>query len=195
MWFVWYRSKHLIFFNTQNREHNFYQAWVRFHTTVVLTQLISNHQKGPFQCLIQLHTGFQLVPVSGLPCRQVNRLFMGIIVYNHKDLSWIITKFGAYILFWLPYKCMHFRVRAVFVVQRRLIRRKKNEEKNWNFGHLYLRNGWYNLLRIWSVAFRYGQALPQQIWCSSDKRSQIYKCVKMATLLFLLIYSLLFVRA
>ena len=88
---------------------------------------------------------------------------------------------------------MHFWVKTVCVCAKRS--RKKNKEKNWNFGLLYLRNGWSDLLQIWDVALHHRRALPQQIWCSSDKRSRIYECVKIATLLFLLIYSLPFVHA
>ena len=68
------------------------------------------------------------------------------------------------------------------------------KKKNWNFGLSYLRNGWHNLLQIWNVASQYRRALPQQI-CVLDKRSQIYEYVKIAALLFLLIYSLPFARA
>ena len=63
---------------------------------------------------------------------------------------------------------------------------KKTRNKNWNFAHLYLGNSWRNLLQFWNVASPYKRALPQQIWCSSDKRWRIYECVKIATLLFLL---------
>ena len=60
---------------------------------------------------------------------------------------------------------------------------------------LYLRNGWRDLLQFWNVASRHRRALPQQIWCFSDKRLLIYECMKIATLLFLLIYLLLFAQA
>ena len=69
---------------------------------------------------------------------------------------------------------------------------EKTKKKNWNFGLLYLIDGWCDLLQIWNVASHHRWALPQQIWCSSDKRSRIHECVKIATLLLLLIYSLLF---
>ena len=74
-------------------------------------------------------------------------------------------------------------------------KRKKSKEKYETCSLLYLRNGWYDLLQIWNVASHHKRALIWQIWCSSDKRSRIYECVKIATLLFLLIYSLLFARA
>ena len=47
--------------------------------------------------------------------------------------------------------------------------KRKKQTKNWNFAHLYLRNSWRDLLQFWNVASSYRQALPQQIWCSSDK--------------------------
>ena len=71
-------------------------------------------------------------------------------------------------------------------------KKKKTKNKNWNFGHSYLENGWRDLLQLRHVASCYRRAFPQQIKCSSDKRSQIYECVKIATLLSLLIYSLPF---
>ena len=54
-------------------------------------------------------------------------LFMGIIIYNYKDLSDIFTKFSAHICLWLPYMCAKFqldrsmrsRVRVVFVFVRK----------------------------------------------------------------------------
>jgi len=109
-------------------------------------------------------------------------------------------KFGTYIRLWLPYTCakfqldrsMHSWIRVVCAKRRK--NKTKNEEQNWNFAHWYLGNGWCDLLQFWKVASPYRQALPQQIRCSSDKGWRIYKCVKIATLLFLLIYSLPFVR-
>ena len=64
-------------------------------------------------------------------------MFTGIIVYNYKDLSWVVTKFGTHIHLWLPYMCakfqpdqsMHSRVRAVFVCLCEKKEKKKNEEK------------------------------------------------------------------
>ena len=87
---------------------------------------------------------------------------------------------------------MRFQVRVVFVFVQKEKKTKKNTEA---FGLLYLRNGWYDLLQIWNVACHYRRALPQQIWCSLDKRSRIYECVKITTLLFLLVYSFPFVCA
>ena len=89
---------------------------------------------------------------------------------------------------------MHSWVRVVFVCCAKR-REKKTKNKNWNFAHLYLGNGWRDLLRFLNVASPYRLALSQQILCSSDKRWRIYECVKIATLLFLLIYLLLFARA
>ena len=74
-------------------------------------------------------------------------------------------------------------------------KKKKMKNKNRNFDHSYLGNSWCNLLQLWNVASYYRQALPPQMWCSLDKRSRIYECVEIVTLLFLLIYSLPFAHA
>ena len=73
---------------------------------------------------------------------------------------------------------------CVCVKRRRERIRTKN--KNRNFGHSYLGNGFRYLLQLWNVASCFRRALPPQIWCSSDKRSQIYECMNIETLLFLL---------
>ena len=117
-------------------------------------------------------------------------LFTRIIVYDYKDLGRIFTKFGTYICLRLPCTCAKFQldqsmyswVRVVFVFVRKE-KRKKTRNENRNFGHSYLGNGWCDLLQLWNVASCYRQAFPPQIWCSSDKRSRIYECVKIATLL------------
>ena len=84
---------------------------------------------------------------------------------------------------------------ASFVIcAKRQRRRRKNEEKTWNFGLSYLGNTWHDLLQFWNPASPYRHAVPQQIWWSLGKRSRIYECVKISTLLFLLIYSLPFAR-
>ena len=44
-------------------------------------------------------------------------------------------------------------------------------------------------LQIWCVVSLNRRAPPQQLWCSSDKRSWSFQCVKIMTLVFLLIYS------
>jgi len=69
------------------------------------------------------------------------------------------------------------------------------KNKTRNFGHSYLGNGWSDLLQLWNVASCYRRALPLQIWCSLDKRIRIYERVKITTLLYLLIYTLLFAHA
>jgi len=128
-------------------------------------------------------------------------LFTGIIAYNYKVFYPIGPKSGTYIRLWLPYTCakfqlnrsMHSRVRVAFVFMQKE-KEKKTKSKNWNFAHLYLGNSWRDLLQFWNVASPYRQTLPQQIWCSSDKRWRIYECAKIATLLFLLIYSLPFAQ-
>ena len=128
--------------------------------------------------------------------------------YNFKELVRILTNIDSNIRLLMPYKCTefqpdrstHLRVRVDFVIcakrrrRRRRIRRKKTN-KNWNFGLSYLGNAWRNLLQFWNPASPYRRAVPQQIWWSSGKRSLIYECVKIATLLVLLIYSLPFARA
>ena len=80
--------------------------------------------------------------------------------------------------------------------------------KNWDTlieqSHTLIEQSWLNYIitiqkydqkaskSSGNVASCYRRALPLQIWCSSDKRSRIYECVKIVTLLFLLIYSLPF---
>ena len=102
------------------------------------TRLIFNHQKAPLRCLNQLHTDFQLIPVSGLPCRLVNRstFFTGIIAYNYKVfLSYRPRKLVRIFAFDSPThtyakfqldRSMHSRVRVVFVFVRK---EEKNEEQ------------------------------------------------------------------
>ena len=124
-----------------------------------------------------------------------------INVCNSVKLCGIFAKIGTRFCLYTPYKCTkfqmdqntHLRVRADFVIcaKRRRIR-KKILHKNWNFVHSYLGNGWHNSLQFWHVASPYRLALPQQIWWSSDKKWWIYECLKITTLLFLLMYSLLF---
>ena len=55
------------------------------------------------------------------------------------------------------------------------------KNRTQNFGRSYLGNGWCNLLQLWNVTSYYRRSFPPQIWCSSDKRSRIYECVKIAT--------------
>ena len=63
------------------------------------------------------------------------------------------------------------------------------------FAHSYFRNALRDFLQIWCVVSLGRWAPPQQLWDQPGKRLQSYECVKIATLLFLLIYSLPFVRA
>ena len=83
------------------------------------------------------------------------------------------------------------QVRVVFVFVQK---EKKNEEQKLKLGSLVSRKHLALFASIWNVASPNRQALPQQIWCASDLRWRIYECVKIATLLFLLIYSLPFAR-
>jgi len=80
---------------------------------------------------------------------------------------------------------MFVRVKAVFVF---VWKEEKKEEKKLKL--------WSLVPRKWLAQFTsnlkcslllYRWALPQQIWCSLDKRSWIYESVKIATFLFLLI--------
>ena len=57
-------------------------------------------------------------------------------------------------------------------------KKKMAKKKNQRFGLLYFRNGWHDFLQIWNLVSCYRQALSPQIWCSSDKRSRIYECMK-----------------
>ena len=124
-------------------------------------------------------------------------LLTQIIVYNYKNLGQIFTKFGNYIRLWLPCTCAKFQLdqsmHSWFLCLCK--KKKKTKNKNWNFGRSYLGNGWHDLLQLWNVASCYRRAFSPQIWCSSDKRSQMYECVKIITLLFLLIYLLPFAHA
>jgi len=66
---------------------------------------------------------------------------------------------------------------------------KKTKKKTHKFAHSYLGNALRNFLWNWCVVSLGRRAPPQQLWYSSDKRSWSYECVKITTLLFLLIYS------
>jgi len=117
--------------------------------------------------------------------------FTQMIDYNSKNLVRILTKIDIDNCLWTPYKCTKFqlnwwmslRVTAIFSSV------QKDEEKTWKFAHSYLGNTLRDFLQIW-CAVSLGRWAPiQQLWCSSDKRSWSYECVKIATLLFLLVYS------
>jgi len=134
---------------------------------------------------------------------KVQSLFKGINVCISVKLCCVVTKIGTRICLYTPYNCTkfqldqskHLRVRANFVIcVKRRRKRKKTKKNNWNFGLSYLRNAWCDLFQFWNPASPHRWALPQQVWWSSVKRSRIYECLKIATLLFLLIYSLPFVR-
>ena len=101
--------------------------------------------------------------------------------------SWMVECYPnlviSYICLWSLYTCAKFQPdQGIF--SSFCVCAKRRKKPNWNFAHSYLRNGWHNLLQIWNVAFCYRRTLPPQIWCSSDKRSQIYECMKIYTLLF-----------
>ena len=65
----------------------------------------------------------------------------------------------------------------------------KRRRKNSKFAHSYLGNALRDFLQIRCVVSLGRRAPLQQLWYSSDKRSWSYECVKIATLLFPLIYS------
>ena len=71
--------------------------------------------------------------------------------------------------------------------------KKKKKQRKWVTlkAHIYLKNGWYNLLQIWYVFFldMYKHLHMQQIWSCSDKRSRSYERVQNCTLFFMLIHS------
>ena len=99
----------------------------------------------------------------------------------------------------MPYKCTKFQLdwstnlqvtAFFFKCAKRRRRREKNDKKTRKFAHSYLRNALCDFLRIFCVVSLGRQAPPQQLWCSSDKRSWSYECFKIATLFFLFIYSL-----
>ena len=62
---------------------------------------------------------------------------------------------------------------------------EKNQEKNPNFGHSYLGNGWSDFLQIWYVDSHTSPALLWQLWFQSDKESRSYKGVKITFTFFL----------
>ena len=73
----------MIFFYTKIDHTLFTKVGVGLISLLSLMRLISNHQKAPVQCSIQLHTKFQLIPSNSLPCRRVLSL---IFVYVNKHL-------------------------------------------------------------------------------------------------------------
>ena len=130
--------------------------------------------------------------------------FAQMINYNLKELVQILTKIDTNICLLMPYKCTkfqpdqstHLQVMADFAIcAKRRRRKKKTKNKKWNFGLSYLGNAWCDLLQFWNAASPYKWAVSQQIWWSLGKKSRIYGCVKIETLLFLLIHSLPFARA
>jgi len=130
-------------------------------------------------------------------------LFTRIIVYNYKDLGQNLVLIFA---FGCPACAPNFSSIKACIPELEWFlclcekKRKKNEKlklKLWSLvqlvsrktaGTIYFNFGMY-------IASCYRQALPPQIWCSSDKRSGIFERVKIATLLFLLIYSLPFAHS
>ena len=66
---------------------------------------------------------------------------------------------------------------------------EKKKKKRRTKTETLVSHSWHDVLQFWNPDSPYRQAVPQQIWCSSDKRSHIYECVKITTLLFLLIYT------
>jgi len=113
--------------------------------------------------------------------------FAQMIDYNFKELVQSLTKIDTNICLLMPYKCtkfqpdrsMHLQVRAG-LCEKTKNKKKKTKNKNWNS---YLGNTWHDLLQFWNPASSYRRAVPQQIWWFLGERSQIYECVKIATLL------------
>ena len=77
---------------------------------------------------------------------------------------------------------MHSRVRVIFVFVRK--EEDKNEEQKPKLWSLVSQKRLAQFTSTLECSFL---LYPPQIWCSSDKRSRIYECMKIATLLFLLI--------
>jgi len=101
-------------------------------------------------------------------------------------LCYIVTKIGTGICLYTPYKCGKFsqigicacNLRADFVI---CTKKEKKTLKLW-------------LLVSWKQLMQFTANSCHILW-SSDKRSQIYKCMKITSLLLLLIYSLPFMCA
>ena len=74
---------------------------------------------------------------------------------------------------------MSLQARAIF----KCAKNEENEKK------VCPGNGFCDFLQIWFAVFLIRHAPRQQFWHKSDKRSQINICMKIATLLFLLVYS------
>ena len=82
---------------------------------------------------------------------------------------------------------MSLRVTAIFQVCEKT--KKKNTKKKLKSLLTHILATLLNFLWFWCVVSLGRQAPPQQLWCSSDVRLWSYECVKIASLLFLLIYS------
>ena len=119
--------------------------------------------------------------------------FTQMIDYNSKDLVRILTKIDTDNCLWMPYKCTKFQLDWSTSLRILIISSvwKDEEQKTPNLlmHNAFLGNTSCDFLQSWSVVFLGRQAPPQQLWCFSDKRSWSYECVKIATLLLLLIYS------
>jgi len=71
------------------------------------TRLISNHQKAPLKCSIQLHTKFQLFS-SNVGMSTVRSLYTRINICISVKLCCVVTKIGTRILLYKPYQCTKF---------------------------------------------------------------------------------------
>ena len=93
----------------------------------------------------------------------------------------------------MPYNCTKILVRSQYVLMSYsnfCLCKKERERKTRKSTHSYLVNSFYDFLMQLVSPSR--QAPPQQVWWyQSDKRSQSYECVKIATFLFLLISALM----
>ena len=109
--------------------------------------------------------------------------FTQMIDYNSKDLVWILTKIDNDYCLWTPYKCTKFqrdwltclRVRLIFQVFEKTNKQKKRRK---NLKVCSLISWKCDFLQIWCVVSLGRQAPPQQLWCSLDKRTWSYECVK-----------------
>ena len=112
-----------------------------------LSRFLSNHQKALLRWLLHPHNNFQLIPLSGLPCRRDNKsiLFTRIIGHNSRTIHWICTKFDARIRLWTPFLCAkcqgdrstYLRFIAIVVSVRK--HDEKNKEKKLKLWQLVSR--------------------------------------------------------
>ena len=109
-----------------------------------LSRFISNHRKALLRCLLHLHSNFQLLPLSGLPCRRDSK---SILFYANnrsylQNHSSDLHQIDARIRLWTPFQCAKFqgnritrlRFIAIFASvqkheEKKKIKKLKNQEK------------------------------------------------------------------